>query len=57
VEEEDSDDDVAIDELLDENENEDINDGDELLKDETIKDLSSTLKIADEDDLVDDEDK
>jgi hypothetical protein len=48
--------DVAIDELLEENENEDMN-GDDILKDETIKDLSSTLKIADEDDLIDDEDK
>ena len=49
----DSDASVAIDELLDDSE--DDLDGEDLLKDDDIKDISSSIKIADEDDLVDDD--
>lgn len=55
--EDDSDASADIDALLDDSEEDDIEGDDDLLKDESIKDLSSTIKIADEDDLIDDDDK
>jgi hypothetical protein len=55
VDEDDNDASVVIDELLDDNDDDDDLDGDDLLKDGNIKDISSSIKIADEDDLVDDD--
>jgi len=50
----DSDASVAIDALLDDSDDDDI-EGDDLLKNGSIKGISSTIKIADEDDLVEDD--
>ncbi|MBW1892861.1 MAG: hypothetical protein JRI91_04090 [Deltaproteobacteria bacterium] len=54
----DSDTSVAIDTLLDDSDSDNDNiEGDDLLKDDNIKGISSTIKIADEDDLVEDDEK
>lgn len=47
---------VAIDELLDDDDDDDELDGNDLLKDANIKDISSSIKIADEDDLIEEDD-
>ena len=52
----DSHDSVAIDELLDDDDDDDELDGNDLLKDANIKDISSSIKIADEDDLIEEDD-
>ncbi len=53
-ESDDSDASVAIDALLDDSDSDDIEE-DDLLKDGSIKGISSTIKIADEDDLAEDD--